>query len=136
VYGIYPQDLNTWERPFAELLDEDTSGVVQWWHRNVPHRGHSVAVIKADGHPYFPDFIVGVEGLANSEHARLVEVKERIYDERNEIANRSQHKSYGSALMVRWDAGLKCWQVVTFLEGTGTNVPVRDFEHLLLRTWV
>ncbi|WP_448208593.1 DEAD/DEAH box helicase [Azospirillum sp. sgz302134] len=136
VYGIYPQDLNTWERPFAELLDEDTSGIVRWWHRNVPHRGHSIAIIKADGHPYFPDFVVGVEGMANTERARLVEVKERINDDRNEIANRSRHKSYGSALMVRRDPTSKRWQVVKFLEGTGTNVPDRDFEHLLLRTWV
>ena len=38
IYGIIPNGLNTWERPFADLLDRDANGIVKWWHRNEPHK--------------------------------------------------------------------------------------------------
>ena len=38
VYRVMPPGLNTWERPFAELLDRDTQEIVHWWHRNLPHK--------------------------------------------------------------------------------------------------
>ena len=34
VYRALPPGLNSWERDFAALLDADSAGVVQWWHRN------------------------------------------------------------------------------------------------------
>jgi len=36
VYGVIPAGLNTWEQPFAELLDHDANHIVTWWHRNEP----------------------------------------------------------------------------------------------------
>jgi hypothetical protein len=30
VYGVMPPGLNTWERPFADLLDRDTQKIVRW----------------------------------------------------------------------------------------------------------
>jgi superfamily II DNA or RNA helicase len=62
IYRIMPPDLNTWERPFAELLDRDSQGIVRWWHRNLPHKPWSVQVVLDNGGGFFPDFVVGIEG--------------------------------------------------------------------------
>jgi type III restriction enzyme len=33
-YGVFPPDMNNNETAFAQLLDADMSGTVEWWHRN------------------------------------------------------------------------------------------------------
>ena len=38
VYGVMPPDLNRDEIAFAEMLDSDLSGTVEWWHRNEPRK--------------------------------------------------------------------------------------------------
>jgi hypothetical protein len=48
VYRVMPPGLNTWEQPFAELLDRDTQTIVCWWHRNLPHKPWSVQVLVSD----------------------------------------------------------------------------------------
>lgn len=37
VYGVMPPKLNSWEQPFAALLDGDVNNIVTWWHRNESH---------------------------------------------------------------------------------------------------
>jgi len=132
-YGVLPPDMGSWEIAFARYLDEDDTGTVAWWHRNPDRKPWSVAIVKGDGHRYFPDFIVGLNG-PTPPPLRLVEVKERIGDERNEVANRSRHRSYGSALMV--SKVQDRWSVVRFIEGVGRNQLDRDFDYKLLKSWV
>ena len=62
VYGVMPANMNSWEVPFAELLDRDVNNVVLWWHRNLPHKPWSVNVLMPDGRGFYPDFIIGVAG--------------------------------------------------------------------------
>ena len=38
IYGVMPQDLNGPEHVFADLLDADTSGRVEYWFRNEPRK--------------------------------------------------------------------------------------------------
>lgn len=52
LYGIFPEDLNSWERPFAEYLDNDLTGTVQWWHRN-PRGNHFRLVCRCLANPTF-----------------------------------------------------------------------------------
>jgi hypothetical protein len=80
LYGIYPSDLNTWERPFAELLDADTSGIVRWWHR-IPVRMPYSITLPVPGHVFFyPDLAVGIEGRDTPCGVALVEIKHQIND--------------------------------------------------------
>jgi type III restriction enzyme len=62
VYGVMPQDLNGPERAFADLLDADTSGTVEYWFRNEPRKPWSIGIVMPSGDRYFPDFAVKVAG--------------------------------------------------------------------------
>ena len=61
-YGVFPPDMNNDEIAFAQLLDADTSGTVEWWHRNEPRKPWSVGLVMPDGSHYYPDFVVKVVG--------------------------------------------------------------------------
>lgn len=137
IYGIYPPDLNGWEFPFAELLDEDVSGTVTWWHRNPVRKPWSVLLpIPGQGF-YYPDFIVGVAGRANRDSAILVEIKHQINDpEGNAAAKaRARHPDYGPVLMLYRDDARGDWMTVTWDADRGINVPDRIFRIELLRSW-
>jgi type III restriction enzyme len=75
IYGVMPPDLNRDEMAFAEMLDSDLSGVVEWWHRNEPRKSWSIGLILPNGAQYFPDFVVKVKGRIQGDGLLLVEVK-------------------------------------------------------------
>lgn len=75
VYGVVPYDLNRDEIAFAELLDSDLSGTVEWWHRNEPRKPWSIGLILPNGAQYFPDFVVKVKGRAVGDGLLPVEIK-------------------------------------------------------------
>ena len=99
-YRVIPSDLNMWERKFAMLLDDDTTGVVKWWHRNKPWLRESVCVPLPNGKAYFPDFVICLAGRKKGDGILLVETKERIYDPVAEEKVDAEHKAYGRPLMV------------------------------------
>ena len=70
VYGVMPQDLNGPEQAFAQLLDADTSGTVEYWFRNESRKPWSIGIVMPSGDRYFPDFaikVAGRTGIANCE---------------------------------------------------------------------
>lgn len=75
IYGVMPPDLNRDEMAFAEMLDSDLSGTVEWWHRNEPRKPWSIGLILPSGAQYFPDFVVKVKGRLQGDGLLLVEVK-------------------------------------------------------------
>ncbi|TAJ76779.1 MAG: DNA/RNA helicase [Gallionellaceae bacterium] len=75
VYGAMPPDLNRDEIAFAERLDSDLSGTVEWWHRNEPRKPWSISLILPNGSQYFPDFVVKVNGRSLGDGLLLVETK-------------------------------------------------------------
>lgn len=100
IYGVFPDDLNSWEVEFAKLLDNDTSGNVLWWHRNPVRKKHSVGIVRPDGGKFYPDFIVGVKG--RKEGILLIETKYAIGSLDSQIKAMVEHKDYGKALMIHW----------------------------------
>ena len=75
VYGVMPPDLNRDEIAFAEMLDSDLSGTVEWWHRNEPRKPWSIGLILPNGAQYFPDFVVKVKGRIQGGGLLLLETK-------------------------------------------------------------
>ena len=75
VYRVMPPGLNTWERPFAGLLDRDTQEIVHWWHRNLPHKPWSVQVVLDNGKGFFPDFVIGIDGRKCEDGGLLADPK-------------------------------------------------------------
>ncbi len=70
-----PSDLNHDELAFAEMLDSDLSGTVEWWHRNEPRKPWSVGLILPNGAQYFPDFVVKVKDRNAGDSLLLAEMK-------------------------------------------------------------
>ena len=99
-YQVMPPDLNTWEKQFACLLDDDMTGAVKWWHRNKPWLHESVCVPRPSGKAYFPDFVVCLAGRKKGDGILLVETKERVYDPAAEEKVDAEHKFYGRPLML------------------------------------
>jgi hypothetical protein len=137
LYGAFPPDLNTWERPFAELLDNDMGGVVRWWHRNPVRKPWSVT-LPIPGHGFFyPDLVVGIEGRANRDGAILVEIKHQINDPEDNAAakSRARHPDYGPVLMLYLDAARETWMTVAYDRTADRNILDRVFRMELLRSW-
>lgn len=137
LYGVFPSDLNTWERPFAEMLDNDMSGIVRWWHRNPVRKSWSIA-IPVPGHGFFfPDLVVGVEGRSNRDSAVLVEIKHQINDPEGNAAakSRARHPDYGPVLMLYLDAPAGQWMTVAYDRSTDHNVLDRVFRIEFLRSY-
>lgn len=78
-YGVIPSDLNGPERAFAEWLDKDDTGRVEWWLRNPARagytRGWGTNLILPSGGYFFPDFVVSVRGRSTPDEIVLVEIK-------------------------------------------------------------
>jgi type III restriction enzyme len=108
VYGVMPPDLNRDEMAFAEMLDSDLSGTVEWWHRNEPRKPWSIGLILPNGAQYFPDFVVRVKGRTLGEGLLLVETKgDHLLNSSNTLDKvLASHKLYKRPVMLmREDSG-------------------------------
>ncbi len=115
IYRAVPDDLNGWERDFAQLLDGDSLGVVRWWHRNLPHKPWSVQVVLADGRGFFPDFIVGIDGRKTEEGALLTDPKYGFETTAELPKAYAAHPAYGRVLILNKQGGGQ-WMTVRFDE--------------------
>jgi superfamily II DNA or RNA helicase len=111
VYGIMPPDLNSWERAFAEWLDGDTSGVVQWWHRNPVDEEWSVCVMLADGRAFYPDFVIGLKGRKTQDGVLLADTKYGFEVGQEFPKLLAEHPDYGRAMIITRSADR--WHVAT-----------------------
>lgn len=136
LYGVFPDDLNGWERPFAEYLDDDLTGTVLWWHRNPPRKPFSVSVPLPGQPDFYPDFIVGVQDRARGEGVLLVETKRMINDqERNALVKaQASHPDYGPVMMLYWEDRRE-WRVVEYDVRTDRNYLDRALRPELLATY-
>jgi len=75
VYGVMPSDLNRDEIAFIDMLEQDLSGAVEWWHRNEPRKPWSIGLILPNGSQYFPDFVVKLKHRKQGDGLILVEIK-------------------------------------------------------------
>lgn len=127
VYRVLPPRLNSWERAFAEYLDRDLSGTVQWWHRNPSKQPWSVRVLLSDGHGFFPDFIIGVRGRPKKDGALLADTK-FAFELRKEMPKiLAEHRDYGRALILHRESAA-AWMVVKFNAETGTASLGNEFR--------
>lgn len=122
LYGIFPDDLNSWERPFAEYLDNDLTGTVLWWHRNPPRKPFSVTMPLPGQPDFYPDFIVGIKGRARGNGILIIETKRIINDqERNALVKaQAEHPDYAKVMMVYWEDKRE-WRVVEYDASTDKN---------------
>lgn len=128
-YGVMPQDLNGPERAFAELLDADTSGAVDYWFRNEPRKPWSIGIVMPSGDRHFPDFAIKVAGRSAGEGLLLAETKgNHILNGDDTLDNiLAEHKLYGVPLMLAQDDGSR-FMTVKYLPHTGRNE-----EHQIFR---
>jgi hypothetical protein len=110
VYGVYPP-LNTWEKPFAELLDRSPKDSILWWHRNEPRKPWSVNVLMPDGRGFFPDFVLGVEGRKTEDKILLVDPKYYFATDNEAPKVLAEHKIYGKVLILYLEGGTR-WMTV------------------------
>jgi type III restriction enzyme len=122
VYGVMPQDLNGPERAFAEMLDSDTSGSIEYWFRNEPRKPWSIGIVMPSGDRYFPDFAIKVAGRSAGGGLILVELKgNHILNGDNTVDKvLAEHKLYGIPLMLVQDAGGR-FMTVKHFQNTGRN---------------
>ncbi|MDQ1314925.1 MAG: hypothetical protein QG662_1034 [Pseudomonadota bacterium] len=122
VYGVMPQDLNGPERAFADLLDADTTGTVDYWFRNEPRKPWSIGIVMPSGDRYFPDFAVKVIGRAAGDGLLLIETKGNHILNGDDTLDKilAGHKEYGVPLMLAQDAGGR-FMTVKFFANTGRN---------------
>ncbi len=70
-------DMNNEELAFARVLDEDATGTVLWWLRNVSRARWAVSIVLPNGERHYPDFVIGGDARRRSEdHIALAEVKD------------------------------------------------------------
>lgn len=105
VYGVLPQDLNEYERRFADLLDSDTSGTVEYWFRNEPRKPYSIGIVLPNGGRYFPDFGVKVADRVKGGGILLVEIKGGHILNGDDTLDKTtaEHRYYGVPLMLALD---------------------------------
>lgn len=127
VYRALPPGLNSWERDFAALLDADSAGVVSWWHRNPSRQPWSVQVVLANGHGFFPDFIIGVNGRKNELGALLADTK-FAYEVSQELPkSQADHPAYGRVLVVTRQGSAQ-WMTVRYDPQQNRAVLEREFR--------
>ncbi len=115
VYKVMPAGLNTWETPFAELLDRDTQDIVTWWHRNLPHKPWSVQVVLDNGKGFFPDFVIGIEGRKTEVGGLLADPKFGFEISQEEPKIYAKHPVYGRVLILSKQGGGQ-WMTVRYDE--------------------
>jgi type III restriction enzyme len=102
VYGVMPQDMNSHETAFVELLDADVSGTVEWWFRNEPRKSWSVGIVMPSGDRYYPDFAVKVKDRTLGNGILLVEIKGNHILNGDDTLDKAiaEHKIYRRPLML------------------------------------
>ncbi len=110
VYGVMPPNMNSWEVPFAELLDRNVNNLVLWWHRNLPHKPWSVNVLMPDGRGFYPDFVIGVSGRKKEDNALLADPKLNYQRDGEADKVLAEHRSYGRVMILFLD-GVRWWTV-------------------------
>ena len=126
VYGVIPAGLNTWEQPFAELLDHDANNIVTWWHRNEPRQPWSVNVLMPDGRGFYPDFVIGIEGRKTEEGALLADPKLNYQRDDEAAKVLAEHRSYGRVMILFLD-GVR-WMTVGNDEKARKPIIAREFR--------
>jgi hypothetical protein len=130
-HGVFPSKMNKPERAFAEMLDADTSGTVQWWLRNPENELWATRMMLPTGARFFPDFAVGIKGRTSRDGIALVEIKDdgedgRLHSDKNRLKIQVQHREYRN---VFWscdsDRGLV---QLGFNEALNLIQPLRPFE--------
>lgn len=136
LYGVFPADLNTWERPFAEYLDNDLTGTVQWWHRNPPQKPFSISMPLPGQPDFYPDFVVGIRDRKLGHGILLMETKRVINDpERNALVKaQAEHPDYGKVMMIYWEERRE-WKVVEYDPREDRNYLDRVLRPELLPTY-
>jgi hypothetical protein len=127
VYRVIPEEMNSWERSFAGLLDGDPNNQVRWWHRNLPHKPWSVNLLLPEGDNFFPDFVIGVEGRRKGEGVLLADPKfgfERSEEQPKVLA---AHRTYGRVLIV-YREGESRWMTVEYDQVMKKARATRDFK--------
>lgn len=121
-YGVMPQDLNGPERAFADMLDADTSGTVEFWFRNEPRKPWSIGIVMPSGDRYFPDFAIKVANRAAGGGLLLVETKGNHILNGDDTLDKihAEHRVYGVPLMLAQDAGGR-FMTVKHFPTTGRN---------------
>ena len=132
LYKVYPAELNKEEAAFARLLDADDTGTVLWWLRNVENARWAVTIVLPNGRRHFPDFVIGVDGRKSQDGIALAETKDdgetgRLYSRSNTDKTRTEHKSYGSALMVYREPD-GTWSRVEYRPDVKSHVPAGEFR--------
>ncbi|WP_111467671.1 DEAD/DEAH box helicase [Cereibacter changlensis] len=59
-YGAFIGRYNRPELAFAQMIDNDDSGLVKWWLRNPENEKWATRLILPTGKRFFPDFVVGI----------------------------------------------------------------------------
>jgi type III restriction enzyme len=126
LYGVLPAGLNTWERPFAELLDRDVNKVVMWWHRKVPRQPWSVNVLMPDGRGFYPDFIIGIDGRKTEDHALLADPKLNFQRDDELPKVLAEHGCYGRVMIVVRE-GVR-WMTVGYDSKARKPIKAREFR--------
>lgn len=122
IYGVMPQDLNEHERKFAELLDTDTSGAIDYWFRNEPRKPWSIGIVLPNGDRYFPDFAIKVKDRTKGDGILLAEIKGNHILNGDDTLDKvtAEHRHYGVPVMlVLEDSGR--FMTVAHNEKTGRN---------------
>lgn len=128
VYGVIPPDLNRDEVAFAEMLDSDLSGTVEWWHRNEPRKPWSVGLILPNGAQYFPDFVVKVNGRTLGNGLLLAEVKGGHLLNSSDTLDKvlASHQYYKRPLMLMREDGTRFMTIRQ--DANGKNAPDQIFR--------
>jgi len=128
-YGVMPPDLNGPELAFAELLDADLSGSVDYWFRNEPRKPWSIALVMPGGERYFPDFAIRIAGRRAGDGLLLVEIKgQHILNDAGTLDKvLAVHKTYGAPLMLMQDDSGR-FMTVRYFPNTGRNAEDQIFR--------
>ena len=128
VYGVMPPDLNRDEMAFAEMLDSDLSGAVEWWHRNEPRKPWSIGLILPNGAQYFPDFVVKVNGRTQGDGLLLAEIKGDHLMNSSDTLDKvlASHQRYKRPVMLMREDGQRFMTIRQ--DANGKNSPDQVFR--------
>jgi hypothetical protein len=134
IYGVMPPDLNRDEIAFAEMLDSDSSGTVEWWHRNEPRKPWSIGLILPNGAQYFPDFVIKVKGRRVGGGLLLVEIKGTHLLNSGDTLDKvlASHQLYKRPVMLMHEEGGRFMTIRQ--DGNGRNNPDQIFRIDLMST--